>query len=213
MHFSTKRSAAVRGKLHRERKSRDARSANDLQTDTRLGLEASDHDAEYGSCNLCLRTLACNYGVESVADLKEWLIIEGHSARLNVIYGVGPKTTEYIKILVGLHTAAPDTRLREFLAQTGIPSAGDVIDREIVNRTADLLSIPRFCFDHSISQYVGTDGGRERLREFVLEERSYRSLWWLDHNRAQGLTDLHRCSHLVAADSTQLGCAVALLVV
>ena len=108
-------------------------------------------------------TLLRNCGVESVADLKDWLTVGDHSARLNAIYGVGPKTTEYIKILVGLQTAAPDTRLREFLAQAGILSAGDVIDREVINRTVDLLSIPRSCFDHSIWQYVGTHGGKRAI--------------------------------------------------
>lgn len=106
--------------------------------------------------------LLSNSGVETVGDLKKWLTVEGHSAKLSAIYGVGPKTTEYIKILVGFRTAAPDTRLREFLAQAGIPSAGDRIDREIINWTADLLSIPRSCFDHSIWQYVGARGKKAR---------------------------------------------------
>jgi hypothetical protein len=105
-------------------------------------------------------TLLKNSSVESTDDLKHWLTVEEHSAKLSAIYGVGPKTTEYIKILVGLQTAAPDTRLREFLAQAGIPSAGDLNDREIINRTADLLSIPRSCFDHSIWQYVGGHSGK-----------------------------------------------------
>jgi hypothetical protein len=98
--------------------------------------------------------------VETADDMKQWLTIEGHSAKLSAIYGVGPKTTEYIKILVGLDTAAPDTRLRAFLAQAGITSSGDEIDREIINRTADLLSMPRSCFDHSIWQYVGAQSGK-----------------------------------------------------
>jgi 3-methyladenine DNA glycosylase/8-oxoguanine DNA glycosylase len=101
-----------------------------------------------------------NSGVETTDDLKQWLTVEEHSAKLSTIYGVGPKTTEYIKILVGLDTAAPDTRLRAFLAQAGIASAGDTIDGEIINRTADLLSIPRSCFDHSIWQYMGAHSGK-----------------------------------------------------
>jgi hypothetical protein len=105
-------------------------------------------------------TLLKNSGVESTDDLKHWLTVEEHSAKLSAIYGVGSKTTEYIKILVGLQTAAPDTRLREFLAQAGIPSAGDLNDGEIINRTADLLSIPRSCFDQSIWQYVGAHSGK-----------------------------------------------------
>lgn len=116
-------------------------------------------------------TLLSKCGVESVNDLARWLTVSRNSARLSAIYGVGPKTTEYIKILVGLETAAPDTRLREFLAQAGIPSAGDTADREVINRTADLLSISRSCFDHSLWQYVGTHGGKRELAK-VCDGRS-----------------------------------------
>jgi hypothetical protein len=104
-------------------------------------------------------TLLKNNGTETVDDLRNWLTVNVNAAKLAAIYGVGPKTTEYIKILVGLQTAAPDTRLREFLAQAGIPSASDEVEREIINSAADLLSIPRSCFDHSIWQYAGAHKG------------------------------------------------------
>ena len=110
-------------------------------------------------------TLMKNSGVETTDDLRRWLTVEGHCAKLSAIYGVGPKTTEYIKILVGLQTAAPDTRLRVFLTKAEIRPAGDVIDREIINRTADLLSIPRACFDHSIWQYAGAHNATAPVAE------------------------------------------------
>jgi hypothetical protein len=113
-------------------------------------------------------TLLKNSGVETADDLKRWLVGEKNAAKLSAIYGVGPKTTEYIKILVGLQTAAPDSRIREFFAQAGIPSAGDVFDREVINRTADLLSVPRSCLDHSIWQYVGSHAGKTRQSRRVL---------------------------------------------
>lgn len=105
-------------------------------------------------------TLLKNSGVETIDDLTKWLTIDQNSAKLSAIYGVGPKTTEYIKILVGLNTAAPDTRLRAFLALAGITSSGDTIDREVINLAADLLTIPRSCFDHSIWRYMGGRRGK-----------------------------------------------------
>jgi len=99
-------------------------------------------------------------GVESVTDLKNWLSAPANSARLSAIYGVGPKTTEYMKILVGLQTAAPDTRLYDYLAKAGIDAVSDGIAREIITRTADLLLIPRSCFDHSIWQYMGAHSAK-----------------------------------------------------
>jgi hypothetical protein len=98
--------------------------------------------------------------VESTTDLKKWLTLDENSARLSALFGVGPKTTEYMKILVGLPTAAPDTRLNAYLAKAGINPANDEASREIINRTADLLSIPRSCFDHSIWQYMGAHSAR-----------------------------------------------------
>jgi hypothetical protein len=46
-------------------------------------------------------TLLSKSGVDTIGDLKQWLTVEEHSAKLSGIFGVGPKTTEYVKILVG----------------------------------------------------------------------------------------------------------------
>ena len=98
-------------------------------------------------------------GIESEADLTAWLTIDTNLPKLHAINGVGPKTVDYLKILVGVQGAgaAIDSRLREFLSMAGIVAARSDYDmpREIINRAADLLSVERSVLDHSIWRYMG----------------------------------------------------------
>jgi hypothetical protein len=100
-------------------------------------------------------------GIESEADLEAWLTIDTNLPKLHAINGVGPKTVDYLKILVGVQGAgaAIDSRLREFLNMAGIVTAPSDYDtpREIINRAADLLSVERSVLDHSIWRYMGRE--------------------------------------------------------
>ncbi len=98
-------------------------------------------------------------GVESEADLKAWLTTDSNLPVLYAVNGVGPKTVDYLKLLVGVQGAgaAVDSRLRGFLGMAGIVTAPSDYDtpREIINRAADLLSVERSVLDHSIWRYMG----------------------------------------------------------
>jgi hypothetical protein len=98
-------------------------------------------------------------GIESEADLKAWLTIDSNLPMLYAVNGVGPKTVDYLKILVGVQGAgaAVDSRLRGFLGMSGIVTAPSDYDtqREIINRAADILSVDRSVLDHSIWMYMG----------------------------------------------------------
>jgi len=84
-------------------------------------------------------------GVENESDLKVWLEKK-----------VGDKTVDYFRIMVGLQGVAIDRRLLRFLAMAGTPisQSNYRAARDIVNRAADLASIPRRDFDHSIWRYM-----------------------------------------------------------
>ena len=98
-------------------------------------------------------------GIESEADLETWLTIDTNLPKLHAINGVGPKTVDYLKILVGVQGAgaAIDSRLREFLSMARIVTTPSDYEtpREIINRAADLLSVERSVLDHSIWRYMG----------------------------------------------------------
>jgi hypothetical protein len=100
-------------------------------------------------------------GIESEGDLRAWLLTDTNLPKLCAIKGVGPKTVDYLKILVGLQGVAIDGRVRKFLGMSGITTDPNDYDtpKHIVNRAADLLSVERSSLDHSIWRYVGERTG------------------------------------------------------
>jgi hypothetical protein len=74
--------------------------------------------------------------IQDVQELKKWLRLKD-SARKK---GIGPKTADYLKILVGITTtAAMDRHLFGFLEMAGVNYRGYDDAREIVHGAANLL--------------------------------------------------------------------------
>ena len=93
-------------------------------------------------------------GIESEAELKDWLGHTGNLLKLRSIHGIGPKTVDYFKILVGVSTSAIDRHLLGFISLAGIDAGSYGEAQAVINGTADLLGIDRAYFDHSIWQYM-----------------------------------------------------------
>lgn len=68
--------------------------------------------------------------------------------------GIGPKTADYIKILIGSQTAAADRHVFRLLSEAGLEASNYEVARDILNLTADILGVERVFFDHSIWQYM-----------------------------------------------------------
>ena len=98
--------------------------------------------------------------VETETDLETWMMKDANLQKLRAIHGVGPKTVDYLKIMVGSQSIAIDRRLLTFLSGAGIACQSSDYDRarEILRRAAVLLSIPPADFDHSIWRYIGEGG-------------------------------------------------------
>jgi hypothetical protein len=96
------------------------------------------------------------HGVETTDDLRAWLREPDHLITLAAIQGVGPKTVDYVQILVGIQQVAVDVHLRNFVKQAGmsVDSYGDV--QELIARTADLMDVDQSILDHSIWSYMST---------------------------------------------------------
>ncbi|WP_156914406.1 hypothetical protein [Cupriavidus sp. amp6] len=92
--------------------------------------------------------------VETEADLRDWLSVAVNLQNLRSINGIGPKTVDYFKILVGASTSAIDRHLRNFLRLAGLTSGNYEADQAVINAAADILGIDRAHFDHSIWQYM-----------------------------------------------------------
>lgn len=95
--------------------------------------------------------------VETESDLQTWLGRDANLKKLLAINGVGPKTVDYLKIMVGSQSVAIDRRLLKFFGMAGGPiSPGDYnTARDILKGAAGLLSIPQADLDHSIWRYIG----------------------------------------------------------
>jgi len=101
-------------------------------------------------------------GIETEADLKEWLSNQSSLDKLDRINGVGPKTIHYLKILVGFPESAIDRRLNKFLDWGDVPPRSYDDAHDIINKTADILGVDRARFDHSIWRFMGKRGnGKE----------------------------------------------------
>ena len=92
--------------------------------------------------------------IETEQDLRKWLTIEANRPLLLRVRGVGPKTADYLKILVGSQTAAVDRHILAILMEAGISTTEYEEAREIVNAAADIRGMDRSCFDHSIWQFM-----------------------------------------------------------
>ena len=96
-------------------------------------------------------------GIQNEAQLKEWLTKDGNVSRLLDVHGIGNKTVDYFKILVGNNDAvAVDVHLYNFLKRAGIHvNNGDYKSANtIISKAANLLSVSQRVFDHSIWLYM-----------------------------------------------------------
>ena len=101
-----------------------------------------------------LAELLARHGVETTDQLRSWLLEPGNLTHLSTISGIGPKTLDYIQILVGIQTVAVDVHLRNFVRQAGIAVDSYTDARDLISRTADLMGVDWAVLDHSIWAYM-----------------------------------------------------------
>ncbi|MGV8058284.1 MAG: hypothetical protein AB2L12_09725 [Smithellaceae bacterium] len=115
--------------------------------------------------------LFASENIETEPELSTWLLDNANLPKLRSIKGIGPKTVDYFKILVGVSTSAIDRHLLNFLALAGLTPCGYNEAQAIVNDTADILSVDRAYFDHSIWQFMS----RRSAQSGVLECEGFRA--------------------------------------
>lgn len=93
-------------------------------------------------------------GIETEVDLADWLADDANYTRLLMLRGIGPKTADYLKILVGIPTAAPDRYVFRLLEDAGMPACSYGEARDMLNAAADEMGVDRALLDHSIWQYM-----------------------------------------------------------
>jgi endonuclease III len=99
-------------------------------------------------------------GVNTEEELKNWLKISDNQIRLRSIKGIGPKTVDYIQILVGIKTCAVDRHIYSFIEDAGISleKNNDELKykeaQSIIKKSAEILGIDNSIFDHSVWSYL-----------------------------------------------------------
>lgn len=102
-----------------------------------------------------LVSLMLSESVETEDDLKKWLE-DGHDPSLIAIKGIGPKTVDYIKMLVGIHTVAVDRHIRKFAELAGYEGLSYPEVRSLVSEAALELGTDPSSLDHSIWVFMST---------------------------------------------------------
>lgn len=93
-------------------------------------------------------------GVETEADLREWLGTEANRQRLLSIKGIGPKTLDYLQVLVGIPNVAVDVHLFAFLERAGCPAKNYSEAHDLLIDAAQLLGWSASELDHSIWRHM-----------------------------------------------------------
>jgi endonuclease III len=104
--------------------------------------------------------------VETEEHLRDWLSKTGHAELLGDIKGIGPKTIDYLRLLVGLPAVAVDVHLRRFLQESGVDATDYADARRALVDAAEELGLPMEALDFSLWKYMssrrkpGTPKGR-----------------------------------------------------
>lgn len=104
-------------------------------------------------------------GLETEHDLARWFVDEPNGGdKLRELKGIGPKTVDYLKSLVGVPAVAVDRHVRTFVAWAGIDASDYAEVRELVCAVADALQLERHALDHAIWSFVAASGRQRRRR-------------------------------------------------
>lgn len=101
--------------------------------------------------------------INTEIELKNWLSDDNNLPKLRAIKGIGPKTIDYFKILVGISTSAIDRHLLNFLKMAGLTPSNYYEAQIIINSAADILSVKHSYFDHSIWQFMSRRTARASI--------------------------------------------------
>lgn len=101
--------------------------------------------------------------IETECELSEWLIVEANSESLLKVRGVGPKTVDYLKSLVGLPAVAVDRHIRTFVGWAGVGASNYNEIRQLVSDAADVLEVERNALDHAIWSYVAAGAAKHQF--------------------------------------------------
>lgn len=114
-----------------------------------------------------LLSFCLSHSVETATDLTIFLNSEFGVKQIKEINGIGNKTCDYMKRLLGFDTVAVDRHIREFLVDANIMYDDYFEIKEVVEFAADIMSKTRRSLDYSIWSYMAHK--RNNLGELFLD--------------------------------------------
>jgi endonuclease III len=89
---------------------------------------------------------------------------EQNLSELQSLSGVGPKTTDYLRKLVGIDEMAVDRHLKRFVARTGAFDGDDYTEiKNILKESAFTLKVSYATLDRAIWQYESSNAKRKQI--------------------------------------------------
>ena len=108
-----------------------------------------------------------SHSIDSTFDLSHYLNDEMGVEQLKAINGIGNKTCDNLKRLLGFDTVAVDRHIRDFLVAADI-LYDDYFDiKEVVEYAADFMETARRTLDYSIWSYMSSK--RKNKGELLLD--------------------------------------------
>ncbi len=95
-----------------------------------------------------------NHHIETSRQLAEFLKYEENVSLLKDIHGIGNKTCDYLKKLLGFDTVAVDRHIRSFIESADISYDSYFDIKEVVEYAADFMKKTRRELDYSIWSYM-----------------------------------------------------------
>ncbi len=96
-------------------------------------------------------------GLQTENMICQWLQKPGNANLLLKLRGIGPKTLDYLKMLVGIPAIAVDRHIKNLVTAIGLECKRYEDVNKVVSLAADHLGINRNSFDWAIWAYLSTN--------------------------------------------------------
>lgn len=103
---------------------------------------------------MTLLLLLQNERIETCQEFSSWLNDNQNINKLRSIKGVGPKTIDYFKILLGQESVAVDIHLKQFIQLANIELIGYEEIKTLITKAANILGVKVSVLDHSIWKFM-----------------------------------------------------------
>ena len=104
----------------------------------------------------CLTDFFMGQQVDTESQCREWLLDDSNLVLLRQVRGIGPKSVDYLKSLVGVPAVAVDRHVRTFVKWSGLSLTQYEDIRQIVCDAAEILGCGYGDLDHAIWLYVSS---------------------------------------------------------